>query len=146
MFRHEYLFSISLPSPPQSLPPGFFLVNPLHPTLNIFPPLLKSLRPFLSEIEDMEWSFRRVKRMNVTAAGTKIIHSFRFLAVDCLIDLIDGHISQSLVIFNSISLSTSFCQFLAFLTFGFAFRLYAIILLYSLVLWLSFSGFQEKKF
>ena len=45
MFSHEYLFSISLPSPPQSLPPGFFLVNPLH---------AKSSQSFLSEIEDMD--------------------------------------------------------------------------------------------
>ena len=75
-----------------------FLVNPLHPTLSIFPPLLKSLQPFLSEIEDMEWSFWRVKRMNVTATGMGQGSFTHLLAADCWIDLIDSYISQSLVI------------------------------------------------
>ena len=64
-------------------------------------------------------------------------HSFiskQQISTDCLKDLIDGYISQSLVIFNSIIPSTSFCQFSVFLTSGFASRLYAFILLYSLVL------------
>ena len=77
------LFSISLPSPPQRLRPGFFLVRPLHSTLNIFPPLSKSSQPFLSEIEDMEWSFWRVKRMNVTATGMGQGSFTHLLAADC---------------------------------------------------------------
>ena len=49
-----------------------------------------------------------MKRMNVTATGMGQGSFTRLLAADCCIDLIDSYISQSLVIFNSISPSTSF--------------------------------------